>query len=241
MFSGIEAYKTDATTGKAFQQAIAPYAETLKQYGADPVALTREFMQVHLTLAGGTPQQKQALATQMLRNYGIELTPPQDDGAAPFVDPQVRALQAELAAVKSQLTGTAQQTREVYEARQAETRAKLSAEVEAFEADPANVHFKGVAGMIPQILKAGLAKNLKEAYEQAVLANPVTREREIARRTAEAAQKAAADAATKAEAARKAAAANVKTKAKQASGTAPLGSIDDTLQETYRKITSRGQ
>lgn len=240
MFKGIEGYKADATQGKAFSQSLAPYAARIQRDGVDPVNLSSELMAVHFVLKDGTPEQKQGLAKQLLSHYGVQL-PSQADDLSPFVDPEVKALQQELAAVKSQLSGTAQQAQAVAQAREAEIRSKLQAEVDAFAADPANTHFQEVAGMIPQLLQAGVAKDLKSAYEHAVMLNPVTREKEIARRTAETAQKQAAEAAAKAEAARKAAAANVKTTAKNAGGTAPLGSIDDTLQAAYRQLMSKGE
>ena len=57
--------------------------------------------------------------------------------------------------------------------------------------------------------------------------------------TADAAAKAKAEAAERAKQTRKATGANVKSSAKAASGTAPLGSIDDTLNAALVAIKSR--
>lgn len=111
-------------------------------------------------------------------------------------------------------------------------------EIETFAADPANPHFEEVSNDMVTLLQGGVCKTLPEAYEKAVWANPVTRAKEIARQQAEATRKAQETEAAKVAAARKATAANVRTSAKSGSATAPLGSIDDTLNETLAKIRS---
>lgn len=239
MFRGLEGYKEAAAKGKAFGDVFAPFAQILQQAGADQVALTKEFLNAHMTFTMGAPAQKQALLDKILDGYDLRgfVAPTTADPNAPFVAPEVQALQKDLKAVQSQLADQRAAAQREAQSQQAQIRAKMEAEVAAFEADPANIHFKDVMGMIPQLLQSGLAKGLKDAYEQAVMLNPLTREKELARRTAEASAKAEQEAKAKAEAARAAAAANVRTKAKQASGTAPLGSIDDTLKAAYARMS----
>jgi hypothetical protein len=58
-------------------------------------------------------------------------------------------------------------------------------EIDAFAADPAHPYFDELANDITKLFEAGLAKDLPEAYEKAVYANPTTRQKEIDRLTAE--------------------------------------------------------
>lgn len=231
MFKGLETYKADATTGKAFQQVVEPFKQLLARDNLDPVQMTQQLMSAHVALTLGTPEQKTEYIQWIAKTYGVPLQAV-PDAEAPYVDPEVKALRDELNSVKSNLNAEAQR-------RTNEIRQQMAAKIEAFATNPAHPYFDEVSADITKLLKTGM--ELEEAYEKAVWANPVTRAKELDRVTAEKAAKAQAEAKAKAEAARKATAANVKTKAKQASGTAPLGSLDETLKEAFRAISSRGE
>lgn len=239
IFRGIEALKPDANLGKAFQTALQPFDQFLRQTKADPVRLTQDLISAHTTLSIGSPEQKLAVLQRISAAYGVPLIPPDPNAEPPYIDPQVKALQDQLKAVQSQLSGTAEEQRKAAEAEQTRVRSQLMAEIETFAKDPANKHYATVEGEMSRILSSGMATTLKDAYDQAVWLNPTARAAEQARITAESAQKQREEALAKAEAAKKAAAANVRTSAKQASGTTLLGSIDDTLKETLREINSR--
>jgi hypothetical protein len=224
MFKGLETYKADAGFGKTMKSVIDPFMPLMRQHNIDPAQLTSSLMQAHVTLAMGSPEQKQALFAKLAKDYNIDL-----GGEAPYTDPTVSALQMELYDLKSRLQGR--------EAQEAQTlQAKLSAEIDTFASDPANPYFDEVANDITALLKSGMAKDLADAYSKAIWANPITRAKEQTRLTAEAAAQAKKAAEGKAQAARKHTAANVKTSAKTASGTAATGSIEDTLSETLARI-----
>jgi hypothetical protein len=236
IFKGLEAYKADATVGKSFSTVLQPFQPLLQQHNVDPVRLTANLMQAHATLSLGTPEQKQQLFAKLAADYGVTLPQAASGEEAPYTDPAVQALQAEIKALQSQLSGTQQQQRQFAEQQQAEVRSKLTAEIDAFAADPAHPHFDEVSSDMVAFIKQGMS--LKDAYDKAVWANPVTRAKEIERTTAESKVKAEAEAKAKAEAARKATAVNVKAKPKQAGAATPLGSLDDTLNAAYAKLTT---
>lgn len=227
MFQGLEGYKQDANLGKTFKSVMDPYLPTLQAHGIDPIKQVQGLMQAHLTLAKGTAEQKQAMFQKLAQDYGVELTATEPA----YIDPAVAALQQQLKTLQSDLQGRA--------AREAEaSRSQLQKEIDTFASDPSHPYFDDVANDIALMLRNGAA-NLQEAYDKAIWANPITRAKEQARVTAEAAAKAKADADAKAAAAKKAASANVRSSAKAASGTAPLGSIDDTLAATMANIKAR--
>lgn len=232
IFRGLETYRADATFGKSLKSVLDPYMPILQQYNIDPAAQVANLMQAHHTLALGAPEQKVAFMRQLAQEYGIDLGELSGAGA-PFVDPAVDALQKELQAVKSTLSA-----RERAEAQQ--RMQSIQTEIEQFASDPANEHFDTVANDIAALLKAGTAKDLKDAYEKAVWANPVTRAKLVAKQQAEAAAQAKAEAAKRAAAAKSASSVVVRAKPSSASGTAPIGSMDDTMQETLAAIQARG-
>ncbi len=230
MFKGIETYKADAGLGKVIKGVLEPYIPTMQKYGLDPVVQVQNLMQAHYKLALGTPEEKASMFFQLAKDYGIQIG---DQGETPYVDPQVRALQTELNGIKSSLK--TQEERTV-----AEIRNKLTAEIDAFAADPKHTYFNEVMDDVASLLRSGAAKDLSDAYDKAIWANPLTRAKEQARLTAETAATLKKEQADKIAAAKKASAANVKVKQKAVSGTAPLGSMDSTLQETLAAINARG-
>jgi hypothetical protein len=232
MFKGIEAYKTDATFGRSLKTALDPYMPILQQYNIDPAAQVANLMQAHHTLALGAPEQKVAFMRQLAQEYGIDLAQLSGDGEV-FVDPAVQSLQKELQVVKSELS--ARQQREM----QAKVQA-IQAEIEQFAAKPENEYFDEVANDIAALVKSGAATTLADAYEKAIWANPVTRAKALAKQQAETAAKAKAEAAARAKAASAASSVVVRAKPNSASGTAPSGSMDDTMQEILADISRRG-
>ena len=232
IFKGLESYKADAQIGRSLNQVLSPYMPMLQQAGVDPMQQVTSLMQAHHGLATGTPEQKQRFFSELARMYNVPLSGELAGEESPFTDPQVAALQKEIAALKSKTSAREQQEA-------ATVRATLQKEIDSFAADPKNVYFDEVATDIAALLKSGTASTLAEAYEKAIWLNPATRVKEQSRLTAETEAKAKAEAEAKAAAAKKATAANVRSSPKSASAAAPLGSIDDTLSAALNSIRSR--
>jgi hypothetical protein len=230
IFRGIEGYKADAAFGKSFKTALDPFLPTLSQHGIDPAAQVSRLMQAHHTLALGTAEQKSALFQRLASDYGVDLG--QLSSEAPFVDPAVASLRAELASVKSTLSMAEQ-------ARESAATKEMEKTVSSFAADPANLHFAEVANDMAILLKSGVCGDLKSAYERAIWANPATRAKEIIRQQTESQKALDAERAAKLAEAKRSSAANVRTRAKQGGDTTPKGSMDETLEAAYAAITSR--
>ena len=230
IFRGIESYKADAEVGKSVQRILSPYMPMLQAAGLSPLDQVDGLMKAHHALATGTPEQKSLLFQRLAQDYGVPLE--NLSGEPSFVDPQVAALQSQLAGLQSRLME--REAREAGAARQA-----LQEELNTFASDPAHQYFDEVAGDIAALLRAGAASSLADAYEKAVWTNPATRAKEQARLTADSEASKAAEAKRKIEEARKASSANVTTRPKAVSAAAPVGSIDDTLNATLAAIRSR--
>lgn len=240
MYSGIEQYKEGAQFGWQVAGLFKPYEQVMQQLGIGPQQVLPGLVQAHGTLSLGSEEQKLSLLGQLIKDYAIpvpkllaQLTGGALDAVEPFVDPEVKALRDELAGVKSRLSA---QDQAAYQARQAEVRQT----VEAFANDPANIYFADLADDIAQLLRSGVTRDIKVAYEKAMWANPVTREKEQARRAAEAESERTRKAAEAAAKAKKAMGANVRTTVRTGSPTAPKSaSLDETLESTYQAIMSR--
>lgn len=240
MFRGLESYKGDATVGKAVQNIFQPFREVAQADGLDPGVVMHEALTMHTTLSRGSQEQKLAALHSLASRYGVSLQPANPDDEPPFVDPQVARLQAEVASVKSQQMALAREREQAAMREQTAAREKLQSEIETFAKDPANPDFDLLSSEMAKLLQSGAAKDLRDAYDQAIWLNPVTRQKAIdsaAAAKAEAEKKAQAEAAAKAKAS---ASANVRTQAKNASGTAASGSMDDTLNEAYARLVSQG-
>jgi hypothetical protein len=231
IFKGIEQYKTAAQTGQAYQSVIDPYMPILKQFNIDPVTQVKGLMNAHYQLATGSPETKAALFQQLARDYNVDLSSLPEPS---YVDPAVQALRAELNGVKSTLSA-----REAAELRtQQET---LSRQIDTFASDKtAHPYFDEVANDIANLLTAKVSSTLEDAYERAVWANPVTRAKEQTRLSVAAEAKRVDEEKARAAKARQSLRANVRPTAKNGSATAPVGSMDDTIQETLARINARG-
>lgn len=186
IFKGIEQYKSKAQIAQEFEAAIQPYLPTMTQLGVNPIAAVKALMQADHTLRHGTQQQKQAALMDIIQSYGVQFDPNNPPAQA---DPTT----VELQTVKQQLA----QLREAQE--QSALTPYLNA-VQQFRSDPAHEHYDMLENHILSLISTGAAKDLQDAYDQAIWAHPELRQQQLARqqaqeREAEAARVAAAKAA----------------------------------------------
>lgn len=233
-FRGIEQYKETAAVGRAYDSVVEPYRAALAAENINPVDLFKNFAANHYILARGTNEQKVSLINNLIKGYGIDPEEISNSfSPSPYIDPELKSVQDRLAAMEREKADNS--NRET--ARQQNEFSKVVSE---FSANPANIHFQKVAHIIPQLLTSGIAKDLPDAYQQAIMLNPETRELELDRRQTERAEKTAQGNAARITAAKAAAAANVNTRGKPVGGTTPVGSMDDTLAETMARLRAAG-
>ncbi len=226
MHKGIEQYKTKAQTSDAYERAVSPYMATINQFGVSPDVAIGELLKSDHTLRYGNEQQKVGMVLNLFRDYGInpETVFNQLQNGAPQVDQQTYALQQRLA----QLEQSNLQQKQMAEQQEIAT---LNSEIAKFAADPLHSHFESVKGHIAALLQAGQAKDLTDAYEQAIYANPQTRALVLAEQQAKERQ----EATQKAQAAKSAASINVSRRPSMPVSQ-PIGSMDDTIRATLRKM-----
>lgn len=215
-----------STKAKAYDQlagVLSPYEPMLKADGLETVGVINGLMQTYYTLRNAAPQQKAAAIMQLAQQFGVDLGH-SEDGQQPgnsAYDPQVYD---KLARLEQQLL------QRQYAEQQAQEREVMTT-IEQFKANAP--HFEAVQARMGALLANGAAKDMQDAYDQACWANPEVRatllQEQEAKRRAEQAKVVTG--------AKRAASVNVAKRGIQPPAKAQ-GSIEDTLRETYARLTS---
>lgn len=219
---GIEKYKAAAQFQDEVQKAVAPYVPTFRSLGISPAEAIQGLMSTDAVLRNGTPHEKLATFQSLAQQYGIDLGQAQSFQGA---DPQVSALQQQIQHLQSYLQ---QQETKGQQAEQA----AVNAEIARFASDPKHGHFDQVREHMAALLQAGLAKDLSDAYAQAVYANPATRAA-VQQQQAKASKGSAAQAA---KVAKQAASVNVRSRPAMAPEMAAGQTMDETIRATLRRL-----
>jgi hypothetical protein len=159
---GISQYAQEAKTAKELDRVIMPYEPMLATLGVSKPEVIQNMLQTVHVLSNGTPQQKQAVVQGIMSQYGIQIDP---DAMDPQVSPEVAELRREIAELKNSFGS--QQNQSAQEISQ-----KVQADVHAFASDPQNVFFPDVREHMGKLMSAGLASDLKDAYNKACAMNP---------------------------------------------------------------------
>jgi hypothetical protein len=231
MASGIESVKGDAAVGRTLKEVIAPYQPLLDSQGIrEPAQAVRALLNAHYQLSTADEAGRTALFASLAKQYHVDVAK-LAGAATATIDPALREVTDRLNKVEGSLTAAQQ-------AQVEGLRQQTSKEVEVFASDPTHPYFNEVADHIVLLLQDPRI-SLKDAYEQAVWANPATRAKEQARLQQEAEAKLRKDAEEAAAKARKAKGTDVRGKESSKSSTELLGTMEDTMRDTYREINSR--
>ena len=221
---GIEQYKTKAQYGESMERSIAPYMATINSFGVTPDVAVSELLRSDHTLRHGSAREKNALMSKLFSDYGID---PQStfnylQNGAPQLDPRDLRIENLERANQQQKTMAEQQVNE-----------SLNSEIVKFASDPLHNHFETVKGHMAALLQAGQAKDLSDAYEQAIYANSTTRTLVLAEQQT----KAKVEATQKAQAAKNASSVNTRSRPSMPVSQ-PIGTMDDTIRATLRRLTA---
>lgn len=185
--NGVSTYKQEADRARELFDAIAPFQQDLQQFGVQPAQWLRQLGSAHQMLVKGSPEQKLQAFHKLAQDYHVPVDA--------LLDPNVR---------QQFMSQQAQQPQpdvgQLVEEKFMQVRAQT--EIEQFASDPANEHFEAVKETMRQLLAAGLAPDLKSAYDKAVRMDPELFEREQLRASEAAERQRREQAAAKVNAAR---------------------------------------
>lgn len=225
MKDGLEKDRGDANLGRVMRDVMSPYSEMLKAQGIDESVMVRNLMNAHYRLSSSNPAGKADLIKQLAQSYNISL-----DGAQTEIDPALKAVQDKVNGLEQHLNVSHQRTLQ-------EARDRVEKDVEVFASDPKHEFFDEVSEQIVPLINAGYS--LEDAYANAIWLNPVTRQKEIDRTAKEATETSLKEVKKEAEKARKAKVTNVRGRDTKIAPTEPIGTMEDTLRETYREMQRR--
>lgn len=157
---GVQGWKQHATTGQAYEQALAPYQDTLKTLGVDGVTAVTELMKADHILRHAPESVKMQKLLELANVYRIDLS---------------KQFSPEIAHYEQELFKTREQLQTIQSQNAATANASLNSEIEGFAAAPGHELFEEVRVHMASLLSGGVAQNLDDAYQQAVFANPQTR------------------------------------------------------------------
>lgn len=149
------------------------------------------------------------------------------DGSLPQQDPTISALRQQV----EQLTGYVQNERMTKEQREQQ---EALQHIEQFRQSPEAAHFDVLRNDMAALLQAGLANDIKSAYEKALWQRPDLRQSLISQQIAAEQEKARNEAKNKADAAKKASAVNISKR-----GQLPTKQADDNLDDILAREAER--
>lgn len=230
--NGLEQYKSGHTAYAEIHEVLTPYMARINSLGIRPAEAIQSLMNADWALANGSPEQKLNMLAQICATYGIDPSGIKPSGDQPF------RTEAELALAKK-FDGMESNFKAFVGQHLAGQRAEIDKNVAAFAADPAHPHFNECGDHIARLLSADRTLSLQDAYDQAVWANPTTREKEIVRVSKEKEDKARLEREEAAKTAARARTANLRGKPTEKGTGAAKGGWEDELPVTAAKIANR--
>lgn len=197
MHKTVTSMDAERAFAKEMQTSIMPYMPLINMSQSTPAKAVTELLNYAQILQTGSPQAKGQLLWQLAQRWQADMQRghPQQANQPQNV---IQNLQGEIAQLKTQLTklpeGIKQQQEE----------AQLKSIIDAFSADPKNVHYERVKGVMAALLSNGVAKDMQDAYDRACYADPEIRSTLEAVKSQSAEAKRVADIKAKAEKARNA-------------------------------------
>ena len=186
--------------GREMKDVISPYMPIIAAEGGTPATAVQSLLNTAYLLRTGTPEQKRNLIQQVAQQYGVDLS--QTNQNQPQIDPAIKQVMDRLSGIEQKFTDQTNLQHRL-------TNDKIISEIQAFAANPQNVHYAAVENSLaPHIaqIKAGnptmsTAEILQEAYQAACWANPQIRASLISAQEQEQAEKRKAELAKKKQAA----------------------------------------
>ena len=227
MLDGLDQYKGDANYGKAFKEVLTPYQNIIRETGLNETQAVQYLMNAHVSLTSGSKEQRLSAYQQLGRNLGLEI-PAQQTGEPQAIDPKLREFESRVERMEREA-----QQRQIAE--QNVIQEKTRSEVDKFASE--NPYFDDVAEEVAIFIKGGL--QLKEAYEKAIWANPVTRQKEQTRIQTETEKALKLKAAEQARKAKSARSGNINNRHTVKVPTEPKGKMFDDMEEQLASIKNR--
>lgn len=172
---GVQQLQEQFAPAQGFVQALMPFIQEAANNKQDPTAYFNNVMQSERRLRVGTDVERFQALVEIAEGYGIPLRQTINDALGREVIPPINKNQNALPREVQQELEEARRFRQQYEQQQQSHVGKEEANAIA-EFSKGNEFFEDVRDDMALLIESGRAKDLKEAYDQAVWVNPHTRE-----------------------------------------------------------------
>lgn len=232
---GVSTYKQEWDNAKPLIDAVAPFLPDLQRHGIQPSQWISQLGTAHQRLSLGSGQEKLQMFAKLAQDYGVPLQALYD---ANFAQQYVAQ------SIHQQQQRPAQQPVDVeklvdQKLNEIRTQDSIKQFIEAKDGSghPLYPHFEAVRTQMGQLLDAGIAQDLKDAYTKALRMNDelFQAEQEAKRKADDTARQ---EATRKATAAAKAAAVSVKSATPATPGANAKKGLRATLEEAYDQHAS---
>lgn len=159
---GHEPLRQKAALAEEFEQAIAPFQQTLQGLGVAPAQAVQALFAADHRLRYGSPQEKRTAFDQLAQMYGVNLSE-----AAPASDPALDAVMREMQMLRAQQA-------QFYYQQQAASQQAVNSEIAEFAKGKDD--FDAVREDMAALIQAGRAETLQDAYDMARWARPEIRQ-----------------------------------------------------------------
>lgn len=174
---GVSEFKTHSDRARAYDQAIAPYQSHLQSLGVDAPTAISALMKADYTLRNSDPATKAQYFQTLAKQYGIDL-----NQELPNYTPQEQFLMQQTQELRQRLDSW-QNSVSQQESERAQSALSSFTQTE-------KPHFEAVRNDMADLMQAGKAKTLEEAYDMAVWMRPDIRSTLIEQQRAEVQRKA---------------------------------------------------
>jgi len=158
---GVGTYKAEADRTRAYENAIAPYAENLARRGIQPTQYIENLVRAEQILSNAPYEQKVQVFQKLAADYGIQL----NGGQVTQVDAYTQQLMNQLNMVNQEVSTIKGRFAQ-------EENQRLMSEIEKYRSDVEKYpHFDVVREEMAQLLELGKAQDLETAYKKAVRMN----------------------------------------------------------------------
>lgn len=173
-------YGQAAKSWESVEKVIAPYQSLIQENGGTPLGVIGNMLETARVLSKGTPDQKLYAVHAILKSFQIPVQT-FTDGTIGLPNPQTSP------EVLHRLTGLERQDLTARAADEYNVRQEVVTELDTFLADGSRTHARepGFLDLMADLIRAGRAKDLPDAYSQASWLHEKTRPLEVARHNQE--------------------------------------------------------
>jgi len=159
---GVSTYKAEADRARAYEEAVAPYANDLQKRGIKPEQYISNLARADQILTHAPMEQKVQIFQRLAQEYGVQLN---GNGQMQQFDPYTQQLMNQLNMVNQEVSSIKGRFAE-------EENQRLMNEIEKYRSDVEKYpHFDVVREEMAQLLELGKAQDLETAYKKAVRMN----------------------------------------------------------------------